>query len=916
MKLQHFLVLVAVLHVLVLSTVIDAEISVTYIKGMTSTAEKPGIVNQAFAAISPSVGALAWYSPFLRTMYSYAPDDNALTKLVQELFHVHVDGTFDVTRSHKKFAYFSDPAFIGNVVATVMKCHREKLSPACFVEQWKSAIVPALVARKIRDREALNRVLSDMKQQSERLIKEQKTIARAIKKRATGPSQEEMTAMAGIAEQLHSLATQKSSAEHAIRRFSDALEGQDPVLTGTASAMLGELIAELMEQEQKNLRPHDLLNTIMLAILWKKANTLDDMRLYLDAVASTLGIAPAQLYQWPATMTPYTHDDYVRLKAVPEGNIAKLSIDDLIFMPRCFDIYENPLPPEVTMVGNALYKGISFPDCGETALRNIINSITYNHKRQEFDLDILKSLIGGSGAQSNRHTQNLFAFYTQYRNTQLITHDQAHNDWAIVVAEIPGVTYNKGGMCDIMGGFDNMLKVIRAIFPGVQQLSDITERLAPHGVDVAFESEQTAEDQGSNGAYKTIKIILHNRKHDASQVTLLWHFYPHHFQVEFPKRSDKQLFEKYRRAYKNMHEKQVWTLPIMLTYSSFAHSYAKHMEPVKSFMRCTCDDLMFYFLPANTVAEKYALSSSIAVSKVSLQYKKLVLMKVLLSLPEDIDTRLDFFLKQPQGADVALYTILPHLQGSLGATVATVAGLKRFNKVGDWLCSPAMLKAIVEPTDILRIMQILVADDTAESATLKAMPRLSDVLYTWALNEKTIASLAASSINVQGLLESLLDTPKPTDNPSKARLLDVLYRVLCTPAHLAKVQLTDKFLQKLIWYLTPKDPEKRRFVAALYDWALLPANLASMPITATPLGTLLQKELPIPTDPEELRFLQAVCSWATSPRNLACIQETFSVPTAQKLMDYSLPSHSTDFLEVTKAKLYDALVAAASRQEQ
>ena len=128
------------------------------------------------------------------------------------------------------------------------------------------------------------------------------------------------------------------------------------------------------------------------------------------------------LYSWPDKMPEYTRADYEKLKALTDPNVInKLSLDDLVFARFGYDLYDNPLPPKVDMIGNAHYQGKEFSDCGETSLRNLLNVLCYDNIEKKFDLGILKTLLLGST------NPKLFEFYARYAITAKIKDNQAHD---------------------------------------------------------------------------------------------------------------------------------------------------------------------------------------------------------------------------------------------------------------------------------------------------------------------------------------------------------------------------------------------------------------------------------------------------------------------------------------------------------
>ncbi len=124
---RHVLALVIPSYLLAFSIVMHTEPSVIYLKGMTSSSSKPGIVNQEFENVSPTMGAIMWYSTLLRNIYDYAPDTMPLAQLVHALFYRDHGGIFGTTHKPGRFATYCTPELIGNLVGIIMRYQRGEL---------------------------------------------------------------------------------------------------------------------------------------------------------------------------------------------------------------------------------------------------------------------------------------------------------------------------------------------------------------------------------------------------------------------------------------------------------------------------------------------------------------------------------------------------------------------------------------------------------------------------------------------------------------------------------------------------------------------------------------------------------------------------------------------------------------------
>ncbi len=328
----------AVAALLLLSVAVYGEISIVNLKGMTSSILSPDTgVKKEFEEISPAVGALTWHCPFLKNVYIYAPEGDAVTRLVKELFYLHADGTFDVTRMHTKFGSYLDAETIGNMIGNIMLCRRERQPAACFMTRWHENIMPAFIAKNSTHIRLLESEFAPLKKEMQQLVQDQKMLAKKFKK-----SDLQDRSPAAIAED-PTYAVFDHILQHAIPDLRARMESYDKKLVQLAEfvhkhareqdRLIASLIAQLLDEERQYIRPIGLTVCILLGFLWQRATSLDDLRVYLDAVAKVLDIPRDQLYVWPTDMKQYTRDDYTRLLTASNQASPGLSIDDRTFVP-------------------------------------------------------------------------------------------------------------------------------------------------------------------------------------------------------------------------------------------------------------------------------------------------------------------------------------------------------------------------------------------------------------------------------------------------------------------------------------------------------------------------------------------------------------------------------------------------------
>ena len=203
----------------------------------------------------------------------------------------------------------------------------------------------------------------------------------------------------------------------------------------------------------------------------------------------------------------------------------ELDIGELVFVRFGYDLYDSPSPPLVDMMHDAPFRGRRFPDCGETAVRNFINALSYYDVCKKLDVTLLATL---------GFHDNVVRLLRKYPTSEAIKTPRAHGDWAEVVAGLPGVSYgeSRGGkqlICNIEPGLDNMVRVLGGIWKGVTSFQLCTERRKTVGITMTVEPSHPLSGPSAEQFYRnnTLKIIL--EKPGTLRDAFLWTFTAQHF---------------------------------------------------------------------------------------------------------------------------------------------------------------------------------------------------------------------------------------------------------------------------------------------------------------------------------------------------------------------------------------------------
>jgi hypothetical protein len=192
---------------------------------------------------------------------------------------------------------------------------------------------------------------------------------------------------------------------------------------------------------------------------------------------------------------------------------------------------------------------ISFPDCGETSLRNFLKIAIYNKITGNYDINILRHL------RPNRNVMEYFRIFNseekmnKNNRENIIINEELYTmnyreAWGFLVANLPNVQYNKpeksinenffckGEFCyEIKSGWFNMKNVISNLFSNIELNNDIRlfeqfgfiVSVEEDEEDEDYESEDEDEDEESNTLFKKFgKIKFDNYE---------WEFMDGHFQI-------------------------------------------------------------------------------------------------------------------------------------------------------------------------------------------------------------------------------------------------------------------------------------------------------------------------------------------------------------------------------------------------
>jgi hypothetical protein len=250
------------------------------------------------------------------------------------------------------------------------------------------------------------------------------------------------------------------------------------------------LVGSLIETQGPNARylPHTA-EQVLTAFLCAKSEKKEDLVIYLEQITERLTPEARQLLSIEATRqqfssesSSYTIQEYLewdrsRRDWLDHDTAAQLQTnpEKAVFLIYTQELYNNLLPPMVSF-STAEYQDLQgqqgtlrFPDCAETALRNLINVLLYDTQSKTFDAGILKSLDQKYNLQIQ---ESLIHFYETHTSFGYLFDNQSHHDWSQQVVSALNsrtIKYRKptlNPVCELRAGLSNLLSVLDVLlFP-------------------------------------------------------------------------------------------------------------------------------------------------------------------------------------------------------------------------------------------------------------------------------------------------------------------------------------------------------------------------------------------------------------------------------------------------------------------
>jgi len=328
--------------------------------------------------------------------------------------------------------------------------------------------------------------------------------------------------------------------------------------------------------------PKKILEHSLLAYAWKKAGAKSDILNLIrelpecitpenrDWILATKNPFPEQVQKLEHWLKDsYTKTQYLNWKShFQEGQPTQPQISELesnlelaAFYTSIYQDEEKNILPPLAGYATAAHESLgassdpkrkyqTYPDCGETSLRNFFNILLYNKAEGIFDVTVLEKtayenhLHVYSGARHGSE-RGLLAFYQNKAQNQKnispshVEDDEVRDRWSMQVAsQLTGVKYLKphssfgAAQCEINAGIENMQRVIGTLlgdpeWDHLHSSSEKWDRICSLFSRDDFALDYSVESEDSRNAEMGIVSFSINGK-----PAFEWHFSQTHFYIE------------------------------------------------------------------------------------------------------------------------------------------------------------------------------------------------------------------------------------------------------------------------------------------------------------------------------------------------------------------------------------------------
>jgi len=307
------------------------------------------------------------------------------------------------------------------------------------------------------------------------------------------------------------------------------------------AALLQQAVLE-ESQDRQGRYPPDTVPVALLAYAWKAANHVGEL---YEAFGGHLLLGPEPKVRFEARQYWEGLPDFRKRQAASlEG--APLDAESLALNLLGYKAYEG-LIPEWVAYGTARYQKMSYPDCGETTLRNFFNiAFSSGGSLSPLHSDAFCARFTGPGG----NVAGLRAFYRDHPTLAAQATDAARNAWSALVSNLnrPNdplpIAYGTKDICNLKGtGLQNMLNLIAHLLPdpvlnqawpvsdpdrsrlAAEKLDRLCALVSRPGFQVAWRGPEPGDERALPGPFPTLGFSIQGQR------AFDWHFMHRHFSL-------------------------------------------------------------------------------------------------------------------------------------------------------------------------------------------------------------------------------------------------------------------------------------------------------------------------------------------------------------------------------------------------
>lgn len=505
------------------------------------------IFKPEYRHLSPVHGALSWETPLIESMYRFDPHSldektSSLNKFMRKLFYLNNDMiNFNVMQSHTELATHITPFMVGQIMGAI---ERERATPEPVKRPENKAPKKEskhpVAAGSTRLAEALRTILAPAEKEAGAALDSAIASIDITVKR----EDKEYAALKATIDALKKSRTPIPIDDQ--KRFDNLTKPR--TLMAIMKKKRSRLIADFAEYLQASLALSNgtdyVINTahnVLLAFLWAICNNRNDLLEYLKGAVSITGKtlleeasqnilsadAPESKQWVDQRFSEQEFDDGVHDLfefSIPENLVQHIQNPEISALELLGFAFFKSLFPIELRYGRSTYKGVAFPDCGETFLRNLFNVLIYNPQKRIYNVPLLEDLT--KGAKNAEKRTALINFYTKYMQAGSERLWSASDDWNVVVSEIPGIAYARAGNCEITAlrnptlGLKNMEKILDQL-TGFENFEALIEGAQSLGIPLSDYIKSPADGR------QQITLKLNGSSFQLQ-------FFANHFEITYP----------------------------------------------------------------------------------------------------------------------------------------------------------------------------------------------------------------------------------------------------------------------------------------------------------------------------------------------------------------------------------------------